>query len=354
MRKSAAALCPHLSSLNEALSMAMGELRHDPTTGNRVIIAPERERRPHEGAPASKGAAAASRFDPACPFCPGNEAMLPPIIAETASTAPRGWKIRVVANKFPAVSPNAAPCGHGTFYQAAAGLGYQEVLIESPRHDQELTSLSDDEVRDVLAACRCRYAALKGHAAARSVIVFRNRGAKAGVSLPHPHSQVIALESVPPLVRAREAAMFSYFQKNKRCVLCDIIAYERNDGSRLAGENSAFVTLVPFGASVPCEMWLLPKRHQPDFGDIEEVEIGLLASALRDALIRLAAALSDPPYCYMIDTAVKGGSGAQYLHWRLRIVPRSTVSAGFELPSGLPINPHLPEQDAAVLRHQPD
>jgi UDPglucose--hexose-1-phosphate uridylyltransferase len=240
------------------------------------------------------------------------------------------------------------------FYQAAPALGYQEVLIESPRHDQALTSLSGDEVRDVLAACRSRYAALKGHAAVRSVIVFRNHGAKAGVSLGHPHSQVIALESVPPLVRAREAAMFSYYQKNKRCVLCDILAYERNDGSRLAGENSAFLTLVPFAASVPFEMWLLPKRHQPDFGDIGEAEISLLASALRDALIRLATALSDPPYCYMIDTAAGGSSGARYLHWRLRIVPRSTVPAGFELASGLPINPHLPEQNAAILRRQPD
>jgi len=328
----------------------MGELREDPTTGNWVIIAPERERRPHESAPALKVVAAASGFDPACPFCPGNEAMLPPIIAETASNAPPGWKIRVVANKFPAVSPNAPPCGPGTFYQAAAGLGYQEVLIESPRHDQALTSLSDDEVRDVLAACRSRYAALKGHAAVRSVIVFRNHGAKAGVSLRHPHSQVIALEGVPPLARAREAAMFSYYQKNKRCVLCDIIAYERNDGSRLTGENSAFVTLVPFAASVPCEMWVLPKRHQADFGDIEEAEIGLLASALREALIRLAAALNDPPYCYMIETAVNARPEAQFLHWRLRIVPRSTVSAGFELASGLPINAHSPEQDAAVLR----
>lgn len=328
----------------------MSELRCDPTTGNWVIIAPERNRRPRDGPPASKRIASLLSFDPDCPFCPGNEAMLPSIVAEMASAQRPGWRTRAVANKFPAVSRDVARCEHGSLYEAAAGRGSHEVVIESPHHNSDLTTMSRDEVRDALVTCRDRHEALMADEAVQSAIIFRNRGSPAGASLQHPHSQVIALETVPPLVRARQAAMLDYCQKEKRCVLCDVIAHEQGDGSRLVDENDAFVTIVPFAASAPCEIWLLPKRHQASFGEIQGAEIELLAIALSDALVLLAAALNDPPYNYVIDTAAKDGLGARHVHWRLRIVPQSTVSAGFELASGLPINPHLPEQDAAILR----
>jgi UDPglucose--hexose-1-phosphate uridylyltransferase len=66
--------------------------------------------------------------------------------------------------------------------------------------------------------------------------------------------------------------------------------------------------------------------------------------------LRLSAALDHPPYNYVIDTATTGESRAVHLHWRLRIVPQQTVPGGFELASGLAINPSLPEEDAAILR----
>jgi galactose-1-phosphate uridylyltransferase len=98
------------------------------------------------------------------------------------------------------------------------------------------------------------------------------------------------------------------------------------------------------------EMWLLPKHHQSDFGVLRQDELDFLARALRDALRCLSHALDDPPYNYAIDTAAKGASGVPAMHWRLRITTRVTVPAGFELGSGLPINPSLPEADAAALR----
>jgi UDPglucose--hexose-1-phosphate uridylyltransferase len=94
------------------------------------------------------------------------------------------------------------------------------------------------------------------------------------------------LGTIAPLVQARQAAMLSYYRKEKRCVLCDIIAYERDNGSRVVNENEAFLTVVPFAASAPCEMWLLPKHHQADFGDLPDAEVEFLAIALRDALMR--------------------------------------------------------------------
>lgn len=327
----------------------MSELRHDPTTDRWVIIAPERGRRPHKRPRPGKRETPALAADPTCPFCPGNETQLPAIITETPSVLKPGWHTRVVPNKFPAVSPEANH-NHDSFYQTAAGRGHHEVVIESPRHDHELTTMSEEEIRDLLNTCRNRYVALMVGRAVRSVIVFRNRGERGGASLTHPHTQLIALDTVVPLVHARQTAMTGYYRQEGRCLLCDIVDHERESGLRVVDENDAFLTVVPFAASAPCEMWLLPKRHGADFGNLPHEEVGHLAIALRDALTRLALALDDPPYNYVIDTAAKGASDAPALHWRLRITPRVAARAGFELGSGLPINPSLPEADAAILR----
>jgi UDPglucose--hexose-1-phosphate uridylyltransferase len=284
-----------------------------------------------------------------CPFCPGNEAQLPAIIAEMPSVQKPGWRTRVVPNKFPAVSRVGDPSTR-QFYRVAAAGGRQELIIESPRHDHDLTTMSEEDVREVLETCRSRYEVLMADGVVRSVIVFRNRGKKGGASAVHPHSQLIALDTVAPLVQARQAAMAGYYEKEKRCLLCDTIDHERDEGLRVVHEDGSFLTVVPFAATVPCEMWILPKHHQASFRDMRQGELDLLARALRDALTRLSHALDDPPYNYVIDTAAKGASCAPALHWRLRITPRVAVRAGFELGSGLPINPSLPEADAAALR----
>ena len=144
--------------------------------------------------------------------------------------------------------------------------------------------------------------------------------------------------------------MAGYYQREKRCVLCDLVAQELGNGSRAVSENAAFVTVVPFAATAPCEMWLLPKPHNASFGEIDGAGAALLAAALRNALTLLSEAINEPPYNYVIDTATKDGLAKPHLHWQLRIVPQLTVPGGFELLSGLPINPHLPEEDATVLR----
>jgi len=328
----------------------MSELRRDPAADRWVIIAPERSRRPDEGRRPTKRIENPAQFDPGCPFCPGNESMLPSIIAETTSLERPGWRTRVVENKFPALSQDAGHPARDSFYDTATGRGYHEVIVETPRHDKDLTAMSKEGVREVLATYRKRCVALMAETAIQSAIVFRNHGSVAGASLRHPHSQVVALEWVPALIEARQTAMLDYYRAKGRCLLCDIISHEKADGRRVVNENEAFLTTIPFAPIARCEMWLLPKRHQADFGVAESATIDLLAAALQDALLRLEATFGDLPYHYAIDTASKDGSGSPGLHWRLRIVPQLTVPGGFEVASGVPINSSLPEQDAASLR----
>ena len=328
----------------------MSELRQDRTTGDWVVIAPKRGERPHARG-ANARAAPRPRFDPNCPFCPGNEAQLPGLIDETAAPGAPGWRVRVVPNKFPALQlEQAVSALPGDGQRARPGHGMHEVIIESPWHDAEPATMSADELSAAVVVYRERSRILLEQDGIGAAILFRNYGLRAGASLMHPHAQIIALDFVPPKVAAMGEWAKHYRQQHGRCALCDELASERQDGIRVVDENDAYVALVPFAAEHPFELWLVPKRHQASFSVLGDNELPIFASLLGRALRRLSAALGDPPYNFVVDSAPKTEVVAPHWHWKLRIVPDVAIWGGFELGAGLPINPSSPEDDARELR----
>lgn len=110
-----------------------------------------------------------------------------------------------------------------------------------------------------------------------------------------------------------------------------------------------FLAFVPYAAEVPFETWIVPKRHHADFEQITDEEQIDLASILQTFLVRLRSELHDPDYNYVINSSIRRGAD-EYLHWYVRVRPRLITRAGFEIGSGIRINPSLPESDAALLR----
>ena len=327
----------------------MSELRRDRITGSWVIVAPRRALRPQV-----KGRREQRQnklhFDPACPFCPGNEAQLPGIVAETKMQDAPGWRVRVVPNKFPAVQiESEAPIADAR-HQARPAKGLHEVIIESPWHDVELASMSATELTVVVGVYRERFRVLLDRDESAAAILFRNYGHGAGASLVHPHAQIIALDVVPQRVAAISEWAKRYHSDYGRCPLCEELGVERESGARIVDENAYFVVFVPFAAQHPFELCLVPKRHQSSFTDLDDQEIRSFAGLLGRILTRLNASLGDPPYNFVIESAPKKELAAQYWHWRLRLVPDVVTWGGFELGSGLPINPSSPEDNARLLR----
>ena len=154
---------------------------------------------------------------------------------------------------------------------------------------------------------------------------------------------------IPRHIRWRELEAQSYFDEWGRCIFCDILAFESQDRQRVILENPSFLAFVPFAADVPFETWVLPKRHHSDFGQITPVEKADLAEALHVLLTRLARKLHDPDYNYVIYSSSRLANEPQN-HWYVRIRPRLVTRAGFEIGSGIRINPSLPEADAAYLK----
>jgi UDPglucose--hexose-1-phosphate uridylyltransferase len=328
----------------------MSEYRQDVTTGAWVIVAPERGPRPRtwehcSGTPAGS----LPSQDCACPFCPGNERFLPEIIEEVASDVSPGWTLRVVPNKFSAVSPAAEPTTMPEpIGLARPGYGFHEVLIESSRHDGDLVEYCDSDLWAVAQSYRRRYNALAESPDVRATLLFRNHGRKAGASLAHPHSQIIAVAVMPPRLTTISDWMQAQYGRHGGCVTCKMLETELVEGARVVDQSEGFVVLVPFAAASPLEMWLLPRRHQASFGRMDDAELREFAILLQGSLRRLRAALNDPPYNFVVESWA--AAHEDFAHWRLRIVPDLTTPAGFELGSGLAINPSRPEDDAKFLR----
>jgi len=329
----------------------MPEVRLNPITGDWVIIATERAKRPEDFLHKKEKKEIPS-FVPTCPFCPGNEDKTP---TETHSF--RGddgtWLVRSVPNKFSALTPVGEILKHKEkFKQYISGVGLHEVIIETPAHNMTTALLPLEQVERILHMYRHRLLAFYEDNRIEHVIIFKNHGASAGTSLEHPHSQIVGTPVFPGQVMNRlgEAIRNYYYVDFGECLYCSYLETELNDKERIIEQNDAFVAFTPYAALSPFHVWIFPRKHCACYGMISDAEIKSLASILKNILLRLYIGLDNPDFNYVVRTLSPRGADAKYFHWYIAIVPRVSQAAGFELGTGMFINTALPETSAQFLR----
>lgn len=327
----------------------MPEYRQNMATKEWVILAPERARRPKDFLAESKHDEIKSTHKSDCPFCPGNEHQTE---ANTYIYPDGGdWQVRVVPNKFAALRKDLTTTRSLTgAFLSAEGFGIAEVVIEHPLHNTTIATMEPHQVGSILYAYRQRQIEISQDPRINLVTIFRNHGAKAGTSLEHPHSQIIATPIVPPHVRYPLERAVMYFDQQGNCVYCDMIAEEIRQHDRLIIESDRFVAFCPYAARSPFECRIYPRNHQPSFMLIPDEDLEELALVLRNLLKRLYLGLGNPDYNYIIRSAPVGDHDTRYLHWYMVIVPRISTAAGFEIGSGIYINTVSPEESALYLR----
>jgi UDPglucose--hexose-1-phosphate uridylyltransferase len=331
----------------------MPQLRKDPVVGRWVIIATERSRRPTNFDREQPKPTASF-----CPFCPGAEAGTPPELHAVrpgggAADGP-GWQVRVVPNKFPAlqIEGDLDRRGEG-LYDMMNGVGAHEVVIEGPVHDRDLPELPVEHIAQVFEAYRSRMVDLYRDDRFRYVLIFKNHGERAGATLEHPHTQLIATPIIPRNLQAELDGARRYYELKERCVFCDIVHQETasNDGKRVVSTSERFLAIEPFAPRFPFETWILPRRHDSSFeASSDHAEYLDLAHIFKDTMQRLNEALDRPPYNFVIHTSPSTHAALAHYHWHLEIIPKLTRVAGFELGSGFYINPTPPEDAARFLR----
>jgi len=257
----------------------------------------------------------------------------------------------VFPNRYPAlkIEGDLDRTGDG-LYDRMNGVGAHEVIVETPDHRRALADLSVEEMAQVLGAFRDRILDLKRDQRFRYVMIFKNHRAAAGASLPHAHSQLIALPTVPKNVVDEMEGSLAYFRYKERCIFCDIVHQEIADKKRVVHDGEGFLVAEPYAPKFPFETWIFPKRHRAAFESCTRDELSALAAGLRIALRKLRRALDDPPYNFILHTAPFPDGESPFYHWHLEIMPKLTEVAGFEWGSGFYINPTPPEEAARFLR----
>ncbi|ABQ25063.1 galactose-1-phosphate uridylyltransferase [Geotalea uraniireducens] len=337
----------------------MSELRWDPLKLHWVIIATERGRRPRDFQVEQQEAEMTS-----CPFCYGNEDKTPAEIFAIRPSGPANspnWKVRVIPNKYPVlrIEGEIKSKGYG-LYDVMTGIGAHEVIIETPQHEKGLADLSVAEVTDVLIAYRARFLDLRRDSRFRYMVLFKNHGVRAGATLAHSHSQLIAVPLTPPVAATELKICRDFYANKERCIFCDLIDFELTCGDRVVKEFPNFVSVTPYASCFPFELRLYPKKHSHDFAMMDDGQLAELAVAMKDMLLRLKTVLKDPPYNFILHSAPPQqqrlgkpeywGSLEYDYHWHIELVPRLTQIAGFEWGTGFYINPTSPEDAALFLR----
>jgi UDPglucose--hexose-1-phosphate uridylyltransferase len=332
----------------------MSELRQNRATKRWVIIAGERAQRPDDFRVQAMGEPL-PLHDPLCPFCPRNESKTPAEVMALrkpgSSANGPGWDLRVVPNKFPALQPvgDLERREERDFFRKMDGLGVHEVIIESPVHNQTLGTMTYRKVEQILLAYRERFLQLGADPRFQMVTIFRNNGQRAGTSLAHPHSQLIATPIVPSHTRHLLEEAMRHYDDWGSCVFCDMIREELKVGKRVVLETADYVAFEPFASRVPFETWIVPKKHNASFGNITPEEAKKCARVLRRLLGSMYRLLGDFDYNYIVSTAPFKDANESYYHWHISILPRLTTPAGFELGSGIYITVVFPEDTAKYL-----
>jgi UDPglucose--hexose-1-phosphate uridylyltransferase len=327
----------------------MPEFRQNKATKEWVIISGERAKRPSDFVEKKKKQEPIPEHRDDCPFCTGNEHMTPAPLYRYPEQG--DWQLRVVTNKFAALQPDLATTRTwvGGFL-AAKGFGIAEVVIESPQHNKTIATMSINEVAQVLKAYKIRQIEIGKIENINLVTIFRNHGARAGTSLEHPHSQIIATPIVPPHVRYPMEQAIAHYDKYSTCVYCDLLAEELRQKERIIHESDNFVAFCPFASRTPFETRIYPKHHSASFVSIGEEEIEELAWLLKDILSRIYNCLDNPDYNYVLRSSPIGDENTRHQHWYMVIIPKISTPAGFEIGSGIYINTVPPEVAARYLR----
>jgi UDPglucose--hexose-1-phosphate uridylyltransferase len=327
--------------------------RHNPLTGEDVLVSPHRTKRPWQGQVERLPPEERPSYEPTCYLCPGNE-------RAGGVRNPEYENTFVFDNDFAALLPDTPPMNQPhPLLQSQSVRGVCRVVCFAPRHDLTLPEMEPADIRRVIDVWAEQTAELGQ--TYRWVQVFENKGAMMGASNPHPHGQVWALDQLPNEPRKEDERQRAYFAEHRHPLLLDYVNLEVEQAERLVVANDHWAAVVPYWAVWPYELLLLPRRHALRLPDLDDEERKALAAILKRLLIK---------YDNLFETAFPysmGWHGAPYgeedpPHWQLHahfyppLLRSATVRkfmVGFEM-LGEAQRDLTAEQAAAGLRDLPE
>jgi len=335
----------------------MSEIRLDRIHNQYVLIAPERLHRPDLNQPKTN-------IDPLghrCPFCEGNEALTPPEVYAMRDNTPNttGWKTRVVPNLYKAVQIELEDKSRReSMFESIPGVGAHEVLIDSTCHDCGIEELDAQSIENWLRTMIVRIVDLKKDTRFIHLNIFKNFGYKAGSTQEHPHTQILALPIMPQDELVFLERNMKYYHRHGRGIMEDILQNEISDKKRIVSEIGNFVAFCPYASSFPFEVMIVPTQNFMSLEQCSREDVKSLSVIVKEVFQKLTKQLGEFDYnLYFrlapLNSNFENESYMPYMHknyrFTLRIIPRIYRLGGFELSTGMSINPVSPEECVSLF-----
>lgn len=256
-------------------------------------------------------------------FAKGNEFLTPSTLYQDMDD----WNVRVFENKFPLIEDH-------------------EVVVHSPDPVKDIEDFSCEQVARIIRAWlnRVDYYGQQD----KEVMIFNNKGGRAGASILHPHSQIVAAKGFPGVIEKEKESALHYFNEHNSCFWCDQLRDVVEEGTRIVYESTHFLVYVPKACRWSYETRILPKRHTPNFGFLNEQEIQDLAMILKALLGSYDTLFDKPDRNFWIHTM-----RYEPYHWHIGVMVHLKVLGALELGAGIWVSDKAtPEDAAAQLKEQ--
>ena len=239
----------------------MAELRYNPLLDDWIMVAASRQKRP-------------DMPKDYCPFCPGS------------GKVPKDYDVYLYHNDFPVLS-EAPPLPDQVFggpYKVKESKGKCEVVLYSPDHLATIPDLPLEHIEKLISLWTETYQKLAAKKEHHYVMIFENRGAEVGVTMPHPHGQIYAYPFLPLKVRTEIQNAKKHLKKTGRNLFLDIINEEKRFGERVVWENKDFIAFIPFFTDYPFGTFVFPKRQVLSLPELKANEKQSLALCLKELI----------------------------------------------------------------------
>lgn len=325
-------------------------------TGEWVLVSPHRAKRPWQGQVEKIAGEARPEHDPSCYLCPRNSRANGVVNPQYSSTY-------VFQNDFSALLPDApeGEVNKQNLLVAQSERGLCRVICFSPRHDLSLAQMTVEQIRPVIDLWVEQYQELSAISDINYILIFENKGPVMGCSNPHPHGQIWSNERIPGEPAREDMRQQEYADAHGRCMLCDYVAHEIADGTRVVCKNEHYVAVVPFWAYWPFETLVLPRRHMGAMPSMTDTERDALADIMQRLTVRYDN-LFETSFPYSMGWHQAPTDGASYDAWHfhahffpplLRSATVKKFAVGYEMLAS-PQRDITPEQAAARLAALPE
>lgn len=325
------------------------ELRQDLVSGDWIVIASQRGKRPNQLIKKTKKREIAPKTG--CPFEDLQKSGHgEPILIYRDKK--EKWQIQIVNNKYPAFrhQNKCVSIFKNGPYSVTQAIGHHDLVVTRD-HNKNFSRLSFEEALKVFESFRERYLMLLEDPCTSYVSIFHNWGPAAGASIYHPHYQIIAIPVIPPDVEHSLEGSRRFYKKHKKCVHCVMISQELKKKIRIIFQNKEAIAFAPFVSKEPFEVRIFPKKHLPYFENTPDRILADIVETLQFVLKKISKNMKDPDYNFFIHTApIKDKRKYKNYHWHIEVVPKTNIDAGFELSTGVEINSVDPDEAAKFLK----